>query len=88
MEVALNQLNKINELLREKEIVDLLPKQKVFAYQSFILLKSNKEKDLIALYEKELKNMAKPIAKELLFNKSALQHSNCLQEIVKTEQKK
>ena len=65
---SLNQLNKINELLREKEIVDLLPKQKVFAYQSFILLKSNKEKDLIALYEKELKNMAKPIAKEFLFN--------------------
>jgi outer membrane protein assembly factor BamD (BamD/ComL family) len=64
----LNQDSKIEELLTEKTVAKLLPRQTLIAHQLYTLLKMDKYLEVIKIYEKEKPALVKPINRMILFN--------------------
>ncbi|MBT3585468.1 MAG: tetratricopeptide repeat protein [Halobacteriovoraceae bacterium] len=64
----LNQIGRVKTVLQEKTIQKLISKQKILAYQIFVGLKLGKVDEVIRLYEKNRRNLAKPVHKVILYN--------------------
>ncbi|MCY4524009.1 MAG: hypothetical protein OXB84_04650 [Halobacteriovoraceae bacterium] len=64
----LGRSNKIENLIKDKNIKALLPFQLRFAYASYALMKEDKEKELIKRYNKNKRRMASPVHGSIIFN--------------------
>ena len=64
----LNQIEQIKELLKEKTIIKLLPKQLMLAYKIFVHSKLGNMKEVIRVYENNKNSFARPIRGSILFN--------------------
>lgn len=64
----LKQVSKIEEFLKNKAVMRVLPRQIGFAYKSYIYLKNGKEEKLIKEYETRQSAMIRPIHPTIAFN--------------------
>lgn len=64
----LGQIEKIDELVKDKTVAITLPKQTLYSYKIYVLLKQQKNQDAIDLYEGLKTSLAKPIDGTILFN--------------------
>ncbi len=64
----LGQVKKIKELLADKTVKKILPAQLALSYKIYALLKTNNEKELIRVFEKEKKGIIGKVEASLLFN--------------------
>ena len=64
----LKQVEKVQELLKEKTIQKILPKQVMIAYELYTYLSLGKVEEVIKLYEKNKKGLVKPVHPVILYN--------------------
>ena len=64
----LNQLDKLNELMKEKTIAKIVPAQVMLAYKIYTLSSLKSDEDVVAIFEQEERGLAKPIHKSILYN--------------------
>ena len=64
----LNQVDEIQKILEEKDMNKYLSKNTVLLYEIYSLLQLGKNKKVIAIYEREKNNFAKPLHESILFN--------------------
>jgi TolA-binding protein len=64
----LKQIEKVQELLREKTIQKILPKQVMLAYEIFTYLSLEQSDEVIKLYEKRKAGLVKPVHPVILYN--------------------
>ena len=64
----LNQTDKIKNILKEKEMLKVLPANTVLVYKVYSYMKTGNSKEVIKIYEKNKKSLAKPIHQSILFN--------------------
>jgi hypothetical protein len=64
----LKQIEKVQELLKEKTIQKILSKQTMLAYEIFTYLSLDQSEEVIKLYEKRQKGLVKPIHPVILYN--------------------
>lgn len=64
----LKQVDKVEELLKDKIIIKFLPKQVMVAYEMYILLKLGKVDDVIKVYNASKRSLAKPVHEVILYN--------------------
>ncbi|MDD0852641.1 hypothetical protein HBN50_06010 [Halobacteriovorax sp. GB3] len=64
----LNQVDKVRQLVKEKTIIKLLPKQVLIAYEMFSLLKLGKTEDVLSYYNEVKNSLTKPVHEAILFN--------------------
>ncbi|MCK5884513.1 MAG: hypothetical protein KAG61_12555, partial [Bacteriovoracaceae bacterium] len=64
----LGQVDVLKKLLDDKTIIKMLPKQLRLAYEGFTYLKLGKVSEVIRLFERHRKSLAKPIHEAILFN--------------------
>ncbi|MGZ3786878.1 MAG: tetratricopeptide repeat protein [Bacteriovorax sp.] len=64
----LGQIEKIQELSKEKTMKKVLPAQLILAYQSFSYLRLGDLASLISLYEKNRASLARPIDPVIMYN--------------------
>ncbi len=65
---ALNQVDKVSEVIKEKTIRKIIPRSKLLAYELFVNHKLGDIKKVISLFESNVKGLAKPIAASILYN--------------------
>ena len=64
----LKQIEKVQELLKEKTIQKILPKQTMLAYEIFTYLSLKQSDEVIKLYEKRKSGLVKPVHPVILYN--------------------
>ncbi len=64
----LKQVEKVQELLKEKTIQKILPKQVMLAYELYTYLSLEQSEEVIKLYEKNEKSLVKPVHPVILYN--------------------
>lgn len=64
----LKQIEKVQELLKEKTIQKILPKQVMLAYELYTYLSMGESEKVISLYEKNKKSLVKPVHPVILYN--------------------
>jgi len=64
----LKQIDKVQELLKEKTIQKILPKQVMLAYEMYTYLSLEESEKVIKLYEKNEKSLVKPVHPVILYN--------------------
>lgn len=64
----LNQVDKVSELINEKTIRKIISPEKLLTYEIYVNFRLGNIKEVINLFEKNKKGMAKPIRPEILFN--------------------
>lgn len=64
----LNQIEQVKQLVREKTIVKLLPKQVLMAYEMFSMLKLGEVEETAKFYESVEKTLTKPRHEAILYN--------------------
>lgn len=64
----LNQVEKVQEVIKEKTIAKILPKSKLIAYQIYVNHKLGHMEQVISTYETLKGGLAKPIHASILFN--------------------
>ena len=64
----LGRSDKVDKLIRDKNIESLLPIQLRLAYKSYALMKEEKEDELIKLYQKHRKGLSASVHSSIIFN--------------------
>ncbi|MBC99108.1 MAG: hypothetical protein CME63_15310 [Halobacteriovoraceae bacterium] len=64
----LNQVEKVSELIKEKTIRKIIDPSKLLTYEIFVNYRLGNIKEVISLFNKNRKGLAKPIRPEILFN--------------------
>ncbi|WP_172867709.1 tetratricopeptide repeat protein [Halobacteriovorax marinus] len=64
----LKQIDKVQELLKEKTIQKILPKQVMLAYEMYTYLSLEESEKVIKLYEANEKSLVKPVHPVILYN--------------------
>jgi hypothetical protein len=64
----LKQYAKIDEFLKEKAVIRVLPKQMGYSYKYFVLLSKDKEEDVVKSFEKKSKKWAGLLEPAIIFN--------------------
>ncbi len=64
----LNQVDKVSELINEKTIRKIISPAKLLTYEIYVHFRLGEIKEVLSLYEKNKRGMAKPIRPEILFN--------------------
>jgi len=64
----LEQVHKINEVLKDKTIIKIVPKQIQSAYKIFTLLKMGKTDEVLRYYSKIKKSLVNPIHPTIIYN--------------------
>ncbi len=64
----LKQIEKVQELLEEKTIQKILPKQVMLAYELYTFLSLDESEKVIKLYEKNKSSLVKPVHPVILYN--------------------
>lgn len=65
---ALNQIEKLKEVVNDKTIVKIIKSQTLLAYELFVHFKLGETEKVISIYEKNKNGFAKPIHPSILFN--------------------
>ena len=64
----LSQTDKIIEITKDKNIQKMLPPQSILAYQFYTIMSHGDTNDVIKLFEKHEKSLARPVHEVILFN--------------------
>jgi outer membrane protein assembly factor BamD (BamD/ComL family) len=64
----LNQVEKLKELISDKTIVKIMPKQKLLAYEIYVHHKLGDNKEVLKVFKRERKNLVKPYLESIQFN--------------------
>jgi TolA-binding protein len=64
----LNQVKRLQELITDKTIVKIMPKQKLFAYELYVHHKMGNIEEVIKIFEKRSKKITKPYFESIQFN--------------------
>ncbi len=65
---SLNQVKRLEELITDKTIVKIMPKQKLFAYEIYIHHRMGNAEEVIKVFERGSKKIAKPYLESIQFN--------------------